>query len=132
MPTFQGPDVPLMTAVTIDCHDVPRLLEFWSELLGVDNNGQVEHFGFLAPAPDRRVSIWLQEVPESKRVKNRVHLDFAVPDLEAAERRVVELGGSLGDRQEWQGYLWRTCMDPEGNEFDIMQAPADTSGTPDD
>ena len=112
-----------MIAATIDCRDVPLLLEFYSELLGLENLGQQEHFGFLGYAPDRKVAIWLQEVPEAKTVKNRVHLDFAVPDLPAAESRVVELGGSLGARQEWQGYEWRTCMDPEGNEFDIMQAP---------
>jgi predicted enzyme related to lactoylglutathione lyase len=111
-----------MIAVTIDCHDVSRLLEFWSELLGIENQGRQEHFGFLGHAPGGNVAIWLQEVPETKTVKNRVHLDLAVPDLEAAEERIVALGGSLGARQQWQGYEWRTCLDPEGNEFDVMRA----------
>jgi predicted enzyme related to lactoylglutathione lyase len=122
MAAFEGPDVPLMIAVTIDCHDVDRLLAFYAELLGIDNGGRHDHFGFLGHAPDRKVAIWLQEVPEAKQVKNRVHLDFAVPDLEAAERRVVALGGSLGERHEWRGYRWRTCVDPQGNEFDVMAA----------
>ncbi len=123
MAEYQAPHVPLMIAVTIDCKDVDRLLEFWSSLLGVENRGRHEQFGFLGPAPGRNVVMWLQEVPEEKTVKNRVHVDFAVPDLAAAERRVVELGGSLGGRHEWQGYEWRTCMDPEGNEFDVMVDP---------
>lgn len=120
MPEYQRDDVPVMTAVTMDCHDVDRLLEFWSALLGIDNHGKHGQFGFLAPAPGRRIAIWLQEVPEEKAVKNRVHIDFAVPDLQAAEARIVDLGGSLGATHEWQGYTWRTCMDPEGNEFDVM------------
>ena len=122
MPTSQGHDVPLMIAVTIDCHDVPHLLEFWSSLLGVEDSWYDEPFGFLSPPSTRKVSIWFQEVPEVKTVKNRVHLDFVVPDLEAAERRIEELGGSLGERHRWKDFEWRTCMDPEGNEFDVMRA----------
>lgn len=125
MTDFQADHVPLMTAVTMDCRDVDRLLEFWSELLGVENRGKHGPFGFLAPAPGRKISIWLQEVPEDKVVKNRVHMDFVVPDLEATESRIVALGGSLGGRQEWEGYRWRTCMDPEGNEFDVMADPGE-------
>ena len=113
-------DVPLMIAVTVDCNDLDAQTTFWSELLQVEAT-TMEPFSFLAPADGRKVSIWLQRVPEAKATKNRVHLDFVVADLEAAERRVVALGGSLGERQTWETYLWRVCQDPEGNEFDIMQ-----------
>ncbi len=68
------------------------------------------------------MTIWLQEVAEEKAGKNRVHLDFVVADLDAAVQRVTALGGGIGDKHEWQGFLWRTCTDPEGNVFDIMQA----------
>jgi len=124
-PQADGPpprpdDVPLMIAVTIDCNDLEAQTRFWSEMLQVEAT-TMEPFSFLAPADGRRVSIWLQRVPETKATKNRVHLDFVVADLEAAERRVVALGGSLGDRQTWDAFLWRVCRDPEGNEFDIMQ-----------
>lgn len=114
-------DVPLMIAATIDCNDLEATTRFWSEMFQLEATTE-EPFSFLAPADGRKVSIWLQRVPETKATKNRVHLDFVVADLEAAERRVVELGGSLGERQTWQAFEWRTCHDPEGNEFDIMQA----------
>ena len=112
--------VPLMIAVTIDCNDLEAQTRFWSEMLQVDAETH-EPFSFLTPADGRKVSVWLQRVPEAKATKNRVHLDFVVADLEAAEQRVVELGGSLGERQTWQTFLWRVCQDPEGNEFDMMQ-----------
>jgi predicted enzyme related to lactoylglutathione lyase len=118
-------DVPLMIAVTIDCNDLEAQTAFWSEMLQVEAT-TMEPFSFLAPAEGRRVSIWLQRVPEGKATKNRVHLDFVVADLDAAERRVVALGGSLGERQTWETYLWRICRDPEGNEFDIMQGRQQT------
>lgn len=115
-------NVPWMIAATIDCHDLEGTARFWSELFNMEIAGIEEPFAFLSPTGDRKVSIWLQKVPESKSVKNRVHLDFAASDLEAIERKVVELGGSLGDRSSWHDFSWRTCLDPEGNEFDVMQA----------
>ena len=115
--------VPTMIATTIDCADLEGMTRFWGGMLGVETQ-VVEHFGFLAHAPDRKVTIWLQHVPEPKVGKNRVHLDFVVADLNAALERVVELGGAVGDRQTWQGHEWNICEDPEGNVFDIMQAQA--------
>lgn len=117
----QRPDVPVMIAATIDCTDLETMTAFWGQLLDVEFQ-VVEHFGFLAHAPDRKVTIWLQHVPEPKQGKNRVHLDFAVPDLDAALDRIRRLGGTVGERQEWQGHRWNICADPEGNVFDVMQA----------
>jgi predicted enzyme related to lactoylglutathione lyase len=119
--TAENPHVPLPIAVTIDCADLEGMTRFWANLLGVEFQ-IVEHFGFLAHAPDRKVTIWLQQVPEEKVGKNRVHLDFAVADLEGALERVRTLGGGVGERQEWHGFVWNVCTDPEGNVFDIMQA----------
>ena len=113
---------PLMIAATIDVSDLEASAQFYSELLGLEVMGIIDPFAFLSAAEDRKVAIWLQKVPEEKVGKNRCHLDFVVKDLEGLERRVVDLGGSLGERQTWQDFMWRTCHDPEGNEFDVMQA----------
>ena len=113
---------PLMIAATIDVSDLEKSAAFWSELLGVEVLGIIDPFAFLGAAADRKVAIWLQKVPEAKDGKNRCHLDFVASDLGAAEQRVVALGGSLGERYSWQDFNWRTCLDPDGNEFDIMQA----------
>ncbi len=117
-----SPATPLMIAATIDVSDLEAASRFWSELLEVELLGIHEPFAFLGTAEGRKISIWLQLVDEEKAGKNRCHLDFVASDLEAAEKKVVALGGSLGDRSSWQQYKWRTCLDPDGNEFDIMQA----------
>ncbi len=114
-------DVPRLIAATIDCSDLERMTRFWGELLGVEFR-VVEHFGFLAHAADRKVTLWLQQVPEPRAGKNRVHLDFVVADLPAALDRVRQLGGGVEERREWEGFIWNVCTDPEGNVFDIMQA----------
>ena len=122
-PAFQGPDVPLLVAVTLDCNDLEAMTAFWSGLLGVEVAHVEEPFSFLAHAHDRKVTVWLQRVPEPRVGKNRIHLDFAVPDLETTEQRILELGGRLGERQSFHEFVWRVCEDPEGNVFDVMQAP---------
>lgn len=121
MSSERSSDTPVLIAATIDCADVEGMTQFWGQLLDVEFQ-VVEHFGFLAHAADRKVTIWLQQVPEEKAGKNRVHLDFVVADLDASLERVVSLGGTVGEKHEWHGFVWNTCMDPEGNVFDIMQA----------
>lgn len=54
-----------------------------------------------------------QLVPESKRGKNRVHLDLRATDVAAEVTRLVELGASVIARHESHTLL----ADVEGNEF---------------
>ena len=120
-------DIPLLIAATIDCSDLETMTRFWGELLDVEFR-TLDHFGFLAHAPDRKVTLWLQRVAEQKQGKNRIHLDFVVADLGAALERVEALGGGVGKQHGWQGFVWNTCTDPEGNVFDIMQAQEPDAG----
>lgn len=110
---------PRLIAVTIDCVDLEGMSRFWSELLGVDADLH-EPFGFLQRPG--AVSVWLQRVPEARAGKNRLHLDLVTDDLPALEARITELGGGVDGIHEWQGFRWRTCSDPEGNVFDVMEA----------
>ncbi|NNC39745.1 MAG: VOC family protein [Acidimicrobiia bacterium] len=117
------PDVPLLIAATIDCSDLECMTRFWGALLDVQFQ-IAEPFGFLAHSPARKVTIWLQQVPEEKAGENRVHLDFVVADLDAALARVESLGGEAGDRHQWCDFVGNTCANPEGNVFDLMQGQA--------
>ena len=118
----QSPDsVPSLIAATIDCHDLEAMTAFWGGLLGVETAIH-DQFGFLAHVEHRKVTLWLQKVDDEFVGKNRMHLDLAVADLDQALARVTELGGLVGDEHRWRDFVWRTCTDPEGNLFDIMQA----------
>ena len=66
MSEAQATDVPWMIAATIDCHDLEGTARFWSELFNMEIAGIEEPFAFLSPAEGRKVSIWLQKVPEAK------------------------------------------------------------------
>jgi hypothetical protein len=56
-----------------------------------------------------------QLVPESKVVKNRVHLDLTADDRAAEVARLTSLGARV--RAEYEH--WTTLADPDGNEFCI-------------
>lgn len=65
--------------------------------------------------------ILFQAVPETKTVKNRLHLDLLVgPDAHDAEvERLVGLGATVVSVHEGDEGRWTLLLDPEGNEFDV-------------
>jgi hypothetical protein len=102
--------------VQIDCADPDRLRSFWAAFLGLtnDDSPHLPPYGCLEPPASGGPGICFQRVPEPKVVKNRVHLDIVVDDLEAATT-----GGEHPDFHE-AGWRWRTMADPEGNEYCLV------------
>ena len=112
-------DVPIVrqfAAAVIDVNDLESEAAFWGGLIGEEpgprrSGGGWITVGMLAGG----AMLVLQQVPERKTVKDRVHLDFIVDDVDEAVRQVVELGGRrIGDPRQGGGV---TMADPEGNEF---------------
>jgi predicted enzyme related to lactoylglutathione lyase len=68
--------------------------------------------------------IGFQRVPESKQVKNRVHLDVLSTDLEAGTRATLALGAVRhGDVVLEEDGAFQIFLDPEGNEFCLVTGP---------
>jgi predicted enzyme related to lactoylglutathione lyase len=124
--------------IQTDCHDPERLAEFWGALFGVDVEdrfGSPPQYVNLAPAMPDGPRVCFQRVPESKVAKNRLHFDVAVRDVDAAQARVEELGGTQIPHDDYHedGYSWRLMADPEGNEFCLIYGdyqPGPTWGEP--
>ena len=105
-------------AVMIDCADPVALAAFWGELTDTEPEFVYEDYIFMTKLPGNHLRLGFQRVPESKQVKNRVHLDLGHTDPQAFIRRVVELGGAeLETLQMVEGPPWTVLTDPEGNEF---------------
>ena len=71
--------------------------------------------------------ILFQKVPESKSVKNRVHLDLRPDDQFAEVERLLGLGArrvDIGQRE----VRWVVMADPEGNEFCVLRPDPAPSG----
>ena len=65
--------------------------------------------------------ILFQAVPETKTVKNRVHLDLLVgPEEHDGEvQRLLTLGATVLGIHDGEEGRWTLLADPEGNEFDV-------------
>ena len=105
--------------LVLDCVDPERLAEFWAPALGYVNVGTAGSYVALFPDGVPGPQLLLQRVPEAKTLKNRMHLDIHVADIQAEVDRLVELGAtrvSDGPCSE-HGSSWFLMEDPEGNEF---------------
>ncbi|MDP9241544.1 MAG: VOC family protein [Actinomycetota bacterium] len=108
--------------VIIDAADTEKEAAFWGTVLGVE---VAERFGegyvILEAGEAGAPKLTFQPVPESKVIKNRLHFDLKVPDIEAATTELETLGASRVPDADYDmdGYRWRVMHDPEGNEFCI-------------
>jgi catechol 2,3-dioxygenase-like lactoylglutathione lyase family enzyme len=103
--------------IGIDGHDLDVLTDFWSAALGYRLHHRGAGYAVLRHPQDTEPRIFLQQVPEPKLGKNRVHLDVEVPDEAAAVRRLTELGARVLWREDFTTHHWTVLADPEGNEF---------------
>jgi len=140
--------------LVIDCADPDLLARFWAAALGYGLEPPPAGFATwndywrdvgvpeaeLGTGADRIIDpggggprIWFQVVPDTKTVKNRLHLDVhasggrAVPietrrqRVDAEARRLSDLGATMVGilAEEGIDHYAVAMKDPEGNEFDI-------------
>ncbi len=111
-----------VTSVMMDCNDLDAMVAFWGDLLDLEVAAKYPDYIFMSKLNGDGPNLGFQLVPETKEVKNRVHLDLASSDREAVIARVLELGGKRLADHEIGGFHWTTCADHEGNEFDVADA----------
>jgi predicted enzyme related to lactoylglutathione lyase len=120
----QDPAVGRLDSVTIDCGDPERLAAFWSAVFGTRvkwrGGDPVQYLDLAATAASP--TIRFQRVPEPKTVKDRIHLDLRVDDIDEATVRVVALGATRVEQGDFLEYdvAFRVMLDPEGNEFCLV------------
>ena len=136
--------------VTFDCSDPGALATFWADALGYQLQDPPQGFdsweaaleamgvpesewnsrSAILPVEGSGPRIFFQRVPESKTVKNRVHLDVRATSGLQGEERMAALEAEA-DRLEGAGatrayrvepnppmeFGFISMHDPEGNEF---------------
>lgn len=105
--------------VVVDARNHRELGQWWCDVLDwvVVDDGP-EDFE-IRPAADRFPGLLFTPVPESKTVKNRLHLDLRPDDQEAEVSRLLRLGATHVDIGQ-QDVSWVVLADPEGNEFCVL------------
>ncbi len=107
--------------LVIDARDPVELGRWWQRALGwIVANEDPEEFE-IRPAEDRLPGLLFATVPETKSVKNRLHLDFRPDDRDAEVRRLVDLGATHVDIGQGE-QSWVVLADPEGNEFCVLSS----------
>jgi hypothetical protein len=105
--------------LVLDCADPQELARFWAAALGYTIVGGAGAYVLLIAADPSRPKLLLQQVSEVKSVKNRMHLDIEVADVEAEVVRLEALGARRveGGALSEFGSTWQIMVDPESNEF---------------
>lgn len=121
-----GSTPPALAYVTISSAQAERLRAFYAALTQLEVSFQAGAYEVIGDGPTRPVRLAFQQVSGTPAAA--VHLDLHVTDLDAASEAVVELGGTLGERYDEVGSVWRQAFDPDGNVFCLMAQSATAGG----
>ena len=120
--------VSVLQNVAIDCADAYQLARVWSRVTGhplhpEDKPGDREIQVLLAEGP----VLHFNQVPESKKIKNRIHLCLRPETSREQEvERLLGCGATFGtDHRNPDGSGWAVLADPEGNEFCVLRSESD-------
>jgi predicted enzyme related to lactoylglutathione lyase len=106
--------------VVFDCADQVRLVRFWAAVLGGEPVDRDHDWSYVDP-PGGRLRLAFQRVPEGKTVKNRLHLDVQVDDIDAERTRLAAAGArAVTDMRTDSHGRFQVMLDPEGNEFCLV------------
>jgi hypothetical protein len=110
----------------IDSTDPRKIASFWEEALGWRRTFDEEDQVVLEPpegSPEDGLvpDLLFLRVPETKAVKNRLHLDLRPKDQAAEVARLGALGARRVDIGQGAELSWVVLADPDGNEFCVLR-----------
>ncbi|NQW22419.1 MAG: VOC family protein [SAR202 cluster bacterium] len=104
-----------LNGIIIDVRDLDKAEVFWAVVLGTEVAFKDSQYVVFQNQIEGSPRIGLQKATEVKNSKNRMHLDFSVPNVEVASEKIVSAGGSRLRKFDEQGFI--VMADPDGNEF---------------
>ncbi|RZU36598.1 hypothetical protein EV284_4092 [Streptomyces sp. BK022] len=115
--------------VVLDCAEPEKLAAFYEEFLDGEQTVASANLVQIRGADGFRIA-FRRDVnatpPSWPRPENslQAHLEFMVDDLDAAERRIVSLGGRPLETRDAVGpHEERSYSDPSGHSFTVRLAP---------
>lgn len=108
-------------SIVIDCNDFSRMFAFRREALHYVPREPAEDDWVVLQDPDGgNVNLSLQQVPEKRSGKNRLHLDLYSDNQEREVERLVRLGATRQHRTPEPDEDFIVLEDPEGNLFCVV------------
>jgi predicted enzyme related to lactoylglutathione lyase len=127
---------PRLDLVILDCPDALALGSFYAAVLGWElEDGSDRNWTTLVPAgggltpgnPDghatlafQRIDDWVEPTWPGGAHPQQFHLDFWVPDIDAAEPDVVAAGARVHSHQPSENGAFRVYLDPAGHPFCLI------------
>jgi len=113
----------------VDTTDPSALATFWEEALGWRRTFDEPDEVCIEPPEGSREDgvvpdLLFLRVPETKVIKNRLHLDLRPDDQAAEVARLEQLGATRTDVGQRGDVTWIVMADPHGNEFCVLRAIA--------
>ena len=116
--------------LAIDSHDPGKLARWWMEALdGYEIEYDSATEADADPAEPEVVirsssghRLLFLKVPDTKSVKNRLHLDLRPDDRDAEVARLESMGAKRVDIGQGDDTSWVVLVDIEGNEFCVLRA----------
>jgi len=113
--------------LTIDATNPSELARFWEKVLGwrvTEDDGNEVVVEPLEQSPNSGLvpDLLFLKVPETKIVKNRLHIDLRPDDQNLEVKRLEELGARRINVGQGDDVTWVVLADPEGNEFCVLRA----------
>lgn len=112
--------------ICFESTDPQTVATFWEQALGWRRTHDSADEVVLEPpagSPEDGVSpdILFLRVPESKTVKNRLHLDLRPQDQAGEVARLEALGARRRDVGQGDDVSWVVLEDPDGNELCVLR-----------
>ena len=114
-------------SITFDTTNPDKLAEWWARAVdGTINTVAPGFFVIVSGATGPQLAF--QKVDDPTPGKNKVHIDFVAPDMDAEVKRLVELGASETGRHEFGAdFQWVVLADPDGNAFCVTTGELDAN-----
>ena len=115
-----------IASVVIDAVQPRVVADFWCHVLGWHVLDEDDGVISIGPPDGAWPTIDVVPVPESKSVKNRLHLDLRADGTSTADelKRLLGLGARHTDVGQGSDATWVVLSDPEGNEFCLLARTA--------
>ena len=109
-------------SIVVDSKDPASLARFWVQVLNFQIAYEEPTEVVVARDDDTYPALIFVPVPESKTVKNRLHIDLAPDDRDGEVERLIQLGAHRVDIGQRPDVTWVVLADPEGNEFCVLSS----------
>jgi hypothetical protein len=109
-------------SIVIDCLEFEKMLEFWQQALHYVPRKPAESGWVVLSDPEgRSPNISLNQIPEKRTGRNRLHLDLYTDNREREVNRLLKSGAKRHRQTYGPEDDFRVLEDPDGNLFCVVQ-----------